>query len=580
MSGEKAIMSGNEAIARGAYEAGVKVAAGYPGTPSTEILENLVKYKDAGIYCEWSVNEKVALEVAAGASLAGVRAMVTMKHVGLNVASDPLMTLSYTGVGAGLLVVVADDPGMYSSQNEQDTRNYAKFAKIPILEPSDSQEAKEFVKLGLEISERFDTPVILRSSTRVSHSRSVVLLGERVEVVREPDIDPQKYVMIPLHARRRRVALEERLEKLKELSNSIECNVLIEGGDELGIIADGVAYQYAAEVFPEATFLKLGMPYPFPDDLVLKLASKVKRVMVVEELDPFIEEQVRALGIDVIGKDLIPRVGELNPDILERVRAKLEGREVEEDRSEPLDLPPRPPVMCPGCPHRGLFYALSRFKPIVTGDIGCYTLAVLPPLQMMHTCICMGAGISMAHGMERAGLKKVVGVIGDSTFFHSGMTGLLDIAYNKGRSTIIILDNRTTAMTGHQDHPGTGLTLMGEPTAEASPEAIARAYGIKRVRTVDPYDLEGTIKVLEEELNADEPSVIVSRRPCILVDRSQIGEPYRVDREKCRMCKACLKLGCPAIELSPSDGSIGINPLLCTGCGLCAQVCKFGAIGR
>jgi indolepyruvate ferredoxin oxidoreductase alpha subunit len=582
----RVLLSGNEAIARGAYEAGVTVAAGYPGTPSSEILENLVKYKDVGIYCEWSTNEKVALEVAAGAAIAGARAIATMKHVGLNVAADPLMTLAYTGIKGGLLVVVADDPGMHSSQNEQDSRNYARFAKVPLLEPSDSQEAKDFVRLGLEISERFDTPVILRSSTRVSHSKGVVVLGERVENPNEVSFEktPQKYVMVPLNARKRRVRLGEKLKELSEFVNSVECNRLIEGSKELGVITSGVSYQYVAETFPEATILKLGMSFPFPDGLILELASKVERVLVVEELDDFLEEHVRSLGVDVIGKGLVPYIGELNLDILEAVKASLEGRESPKTGDTPsvkFDLPPRPPVMCPGCPHRGLFYALRRFKPVVTGDIGCYSLSVFPPLEMMDTIICMGAGISAAHGMDKAGLeRRIVGVIGDSTFFHSGITGLLDIAYNKGVSTIIVLDNRTTAMTGHQEHPGTGKTLMGEPTQETSVEEIARACGIKRVRTVDPYDLKATEKVIGEELEAEEASVIVSRRPCVLICRDGWGEPYRVDPEICRMCQRCLGLGCPAIELAPEGESIRINELLCIGCGMCEQVCTFNAIVR
>ncbi len=580
----KILLSGNESIARGAYEAGVTVAAGYPGTPSTEILENLVKYKDSGIYCEWAPNEKVALEMAAGAAMAGARAMATMKHVGLNVAADPFMTLAYTGIKGGLLVVVADDPGMYSSQNEQDSRNYARFAKVPLLEPSDSQEAKEFVKLGLEISERFDIPVILRSSTRISHSKSVVTLGRReerkVEIAFEKN--PQKYVTVPIYARRMRVRLDEKFKRLSQFVNTVECNRIIEGSDKLGIITSGVAYQYVAEIFPDASILKLGMSFPFPDKLILDFASRVEKVLVIEELDDFLEEHVKALGIKAIGKELVPRIGELNPDILESVRAKLEGREAEvQSRSEEFDLPPRPPVMCPGCPHRGVFYALRRFKPVVVGDIGCYSLAVFPPLEMLDTIICMGAGISAAHGMDKAGAKgNIVGVLGDSTFFHSGITGLLDIAYNKGKSTIIVLDNRTTAMTGHQVHPGTGETLMGEKTQEVLVEDIARALGIRRIRTIDPYDLKETERILGEEINSDEASVVVSRRTCALLCRDQWEEPYRIDPELCRMCRRCLNLGCPAIELTPDGNSIRINELLCIGCGMCEQVCPFKAIVR
>jgi len=574
------VLSGNEAIARGAYESGVVVAAGYPGTPSTEILENLARYGE--VYCEWAPNEKVALEVAAGACWTGVRAIATMKHVGLNVAADPLMTLSYTGVRGGLVVVVADDPGMYSSQNEQDSRNYAKFAKVPLLEPSDSQEAKDFVGIALEISERFDTPVLLRSTTRLSHSRGVVTLGER-KAPSTPSFekDPQKLVMLPLYARGRRRAIEDRIAPLREFSEAFPHNRIIWRDRRVGVIASGVCYQYAEEVFPDASILKLGMTYPFPDGLIRKFAEEVEEVLVVEELDPFLEEHIRSLGIRAKGREYFPGIGELGPDRVLEGRMRWEGKPVPEHRQEP-DLPPRPPVMCPGCPHRGIFYVLSKMDVVITGDIGCYTLAVFPPLNAMDTLICMGAGISASMGMVKAGLEKpIVGVVGDSTFFHSGMTGLLDIAYNRGKVTIVVLDNRTTAMTGHQDHPGTGRTLMGEETREARIEEIARAFGISRVRVVDPYELEEIERVLREEVASSEASVVVSRKPCMLLTKDR-NLPYRVDPEVCTGCRRCLRLGCPALEKVEEDKEVKvrIDPLLCTGCGLCAQVCRFGAIGR
>ncbi|HID11968.1 MAG TPA: indolepyruvate ferredoxin oxidoreductase subunit alpha [Candidatus Latescibacteria bacterium] len=574
------VLLGNEAIARGAYEAGVAVAAGYPGTPSTEILENLARYGE--IYCEWAPNEKVALEVAAGACWTGVRAIATMKHVGLNVAADPLMTLSYTGVRGGLVVVVADDPGMYSSQNEQDSRNYAKFAKVPLLEPSDSQEAKDFVGIALEISERFDTPVLLRSTTRLSHSRGVVALDER-KAPPAPSFkkDPQKLVMLPLYARGRRRAMEERIAPLREFSEAFPHNRIIWRDRRVGVIASGVCYQYAEEVFPDASILKLGMTYPFPDGLIMKFAEEVEEVLVVEELDPFLEEHIRSLGIRAKGREYFPGVGELDPDRVLDGRLRWEGRPVLERPQEP-GLPPRPPVMCPGCPHRGVFYVLSGMDVVITGDIGCYTLAVFPPLNAMDTLICMGAGISASMGMAKAGLEKpVVGVIGDSTFFHSGMTGLLDIAYNEGNVTIVVLDNRTTAMTGHQDHPGTGITLTGEETREARIEEVVRAFGIPRVRVVDPYNLEETRQILKEEVAAPEASAVISRRPCVLLHR-EYGPPYLVDPDLCTGCRRCLRLGCPALERvgRGREVKVRIDPLLCTGCGLCAQVCRFDAIGR
>jgi len=578
------LLSGNEAIARGAYEAGVKVAVGYPGTPSPEILEAVVNDKPE-IYCEWSPNEKVAFEVAAGAAMAGARSICTMKHVGLNVAADPLMTLAYLGVEGGFVACVADDPGMHSSQNEQDTRNYARFAKIPILEPADSQEAKDFLKLGLEISEQFQTPVILRTTTRVSHSRSLVELSDRKG--REKAVgfekNPPRFVPIPLWARAMRVRVEERLEKLRKAAETSPANRIEWRGRELGIVTASISYQYVREVWPEASVLKLGWSYPYPDGLMKEFAAGVKNVLVVEELDDFLEEHMKAIGIACKGREWVPGIGELSTGRLKGVRAKMEDRPATQVKpfEQASDLPARPPVLCPGCPHRGIFYALSKHDVVVTGDIGCYSLGVFPPLSRIDTILCMGGGISMAHGMDKAGEpKKVVGIVGDSTFFHSGITGLMDIAYNKGVSTIIVVDNRTTAMTGHQDHPGTGMTLMGEPTVAVSIEGIGRACGFKRVRTVNPYNTKETLAAVEEELAAAEPSLIVSKAPCPLHQRKRVGKLRTIDAATCKKCGACLKVGCPAIE-SKGKGEVPvINPLLCSGCGVCQQLCKFAAIAE
>ena len=585
MKNQKELLSGNEAIARGAYESGVNFAAGYPGTPSSEILENIVNYP--GIYAEWSVNEKVALESAAGASWAGARCIVTMKHVGLNVASDPLMTLPYVGVKGGLVIVVADDPSMHSSQNEQDSRNYAKFAKVPLLEPSDSQEAKDFVKIGIEISEKYDIPVILRSTTRISHSKGIVKLGTREENPHKIHFEknPQKYVTVPAYARVMRVKLEEKIKKLKKLTNRIGVNKIILNNKKLGIITGSISYQYAREVFPDASFLKLGMSYPFPDELIRKFASLVKKLVVIEELDPILEEHIRSLGIKVIGKEVIPDIGELNVDIIEEAKLKLSGKKIVKKKvlKKLPDLPKRPPVLCPGCPHRGIFYALKKCNVSVVGDIGCYSLATYPPLESLDSILCMGAGISACHGMDKVGYKNVVGVLGDSTFFHSGMTSLLDIAYNKGASTIIILDNKTTAMTGHQHHPGTGKTIKDEETVHISIGEIARAFGIKRVREVNPYNVEETYKVLKEEISSDEPSVIITTEPCILNVRGVEVEPCYIDADLCVGCGACLKVGCPALEkvlITDKKFNVQINTVLCTGCEICCQVCKVNAIKK
>lgn len=574
------LMSGNEAIARGAYEAGVTVGAGYPGTPSTEILENLAKYKPE-VYCEWSPNEKVAFEVATGASIAGARSIVTMKHVGLNVAADPLMTLSYISVEGGFVACVADDPGMHSSQNEQDSRNYARFAKVPLFEPSDSQEAKDFLKLAIEISEKYKTPAILRSTTRVSHSRSLVFWEDRAGSQKNIGLvkDPPRFVPIPVWGRPMRERLEERLGLLKKEAEASVANRIEWRDRSLGIVTASIAYQYVREVWPDASVLKLGFSYPFPDALIREFASGVERVLIVEELDDILEQHVRSLSIACQGREFVPGIMELSADRLQATRAKLEGREPPRDE-KPLfydELPPRPPVLCPGCPHRGIFYALGKHDIVVTGDIGCYSLGAFKPLDRMDTILCMGGGVSMAHGLEKAGEpRKVVGVVGDSTFFHSGITGLLDIAYNSGSSTILVLDNRTTAMTGHQDHPGTGRTLQGEVTKAISIENIGRACGIERVSVVNPYDLESTLKAISEEMNADEPSLIVSRAPCPLRERRRVGAVRKIDSEACKGCKLCLKLACPAIEL---HGDIPqINEIFCAGCGICEQVCPAEAI--
>ena len=575
------LLSGNEAIARGAWEGGVRTAFGYPGTPSTEILENLVKYTDPRVYCEWSPNEKVAMEAAVGASLGGARTIVTMKCVGLNVAADPLMTLAYIGTEGGLVLVVADDPGMHSSQTEQDTRQYARLAHIPVLEPSDSQEAKEFMKYGLELSEKFRLPVILRSTTRVSHSRSQVEECPRVEstMARGFIQEPSRHCPLPLWGRPMRRELQRKVEELSQVASQSPLNRIEEGDPSLGIICSSIAYQYVKEVFPEASVLKLGFAYPFPDELIRKFASQVKKVLVVEELDEFLEEHVKALGIACDGHNLVPVCGELSVEALRIVRQKLDGTPapVNASRYALETLPARPPVFCPGCPHRGLFFALTKFDVVVTGDIGCYSLAVFPPLSRTDVILCMGGGISVAHGLEKAGeQKKIVGVVGDSTFFHSGITGLTDMVYNKGTSVVVVVDNRTTAMTGHQDHPGTGRTLMGEETYEASITDFGKACGVKRIRVVNPYKLQECIDVLKEELEAPEPSLVISRAPCPLKKRQAVGTLRAIDPAKCKKCRSCLKLGCPALE--SANGVIRINPLMCAGCGSCQELCHFGAI--
>jgi len=581
-------MSGNEAIARGLYEAGVRFAAAYPGTPSTEIMEEYSRYE--GVYAEWSPNEKVALEVAIGAALAGEKAVAIMKHVGVNVAADPLFTVSYTGTNGALVIVTADDPSLHSSQNEQDNRNYAKFSKIPMVEPADAQEAKEFIKLAFEISEKFDTPVFLRTTTRVSHSKSVVSPVDPLPYKDKTEItyNAAKYVMVPANARIRRVEVEKRIQLLKSFAENFSENKMEINNPDIGIITAGMPYNYAKDVFPDYSYLKLGMVYPLPEKLIRDFAARVKNIYVVEELDPFLEEQIKAMGIKVTGKEIFPYTNEFDPGIIQNAINKL---------NKPVNLPaksvpPRPPNLCPGCPHRGLFYTLNKLKVFVTGDIGCYTLSFLKPLEGLHSTICMGASIGMAHGMSKAlqekGKGKIVGVIGDSTFIHSGITPLLNMAYNKSNAVIIICDNSTTAMTGMQEHPATGYTLLGEETTKLDLKVLVAALGIKNIRVVDPYDLKTTRAVIKEELAKDGPSVVISQRPCVLFKRTKAKpqKPLHVDPEKCTGCKVCLGLGCPPIswkkmekkEGSKREGIAFIDENLCNGCGLCLQLCKFGAI--
>ena len=584
---KRAILSGNEAIARGAFEAGVLVAAAYPGTPSTEILESLAPYP--GVDASWAPNEKVALEVGIGACFAGARALVTMKHVGVNVAADPLFTLSYTGVRGGLVLVTADDPELHSSQNEQDNRNYARFAKMPMLEPADSQEALDFTRLGFSVSERFDTPVFLRTTTRISHSKSIVTLGERTEGLPAPSLErnPPKFVMLPGNARKRHVVVEQRLKEMEEWACDQPFNRIEEGEGEIGVITAGIAYQYAREALPEATILKLGMVHPLPRRLIRSFAARFKTLYVIEELDPVIEEQVRAMGIAVEGKERFPICGELTPGRITRSLGRADA--TAESIAAAETLPNRPPNMCPGCPHRGVFYALNREKAFVAGDIGCYTLGFMPPLSAMDTCICMGASIGNATGLGKAlpenEREKVVAVIGDSTFLHTGINGLMDMVYNRGTGTVIVLDNRITGMTGRQENPASGFTLQGESTHEVDLEALCRAVGVRHVSVIDPYELEATREVIRREMARPEPSVIITRRPCMLIKRDVIDrkQPLFVDAKRCSACKACLKLGCPAIEWhqdSEGKGEARVNRLLCVGCGICQQVCKFGAFGE
>lgn len=575
-----AILSGNEAIARGFYEAGGLFAAAYPGTPSTEILENISSYKE--IHVQWAPNEKVALEVVGGASLGGVRVLAAMKHVGLNVAADPLFSLSYMGVNGGMIIVTADDPAMHSSQNEQDNRWFARAAKIPMLEPSDSQEAKDFTKIGLELSEKYDTPILLRTTTRINHSKSIVFLNNRIEVARKKYVkDTAKNVLLPANARKKHVLVEKRLELLENYGADCPLNRIEWADKSLGIVTSGISYQYAKEVFPDASVLKLGLTFPIPKKLIRDFANQVKKLYVIEELDPILEEQIAAMGIKIVGKEFLPIMGEFS----QRVVNQSFARSVQPEKSvlEDVNLPPRPPVLCPGCSHRGVFYAFKKLKLTVTGDIGCYTLGALPPLNSMDTCLCMGASVGFAEGLEKATgdeLKgKVIGVIGDSTFFHSGITGLIDIVYNQGKTKICILDNHITAMTGHQEHPGSGLSLRRQPAPKVQIEAVCRAAGVNRIIKIDPYNLNETIALLKKEMQIDEPSVIIADAPCIIRDRIKFSEPYFVDAEICTQCGMCHRVGCPAIE-KDEQGKTKINALLCIGCDICRQVCKPGAIQK
>lgn len=569
-------MLGNEAVARGLYEAGVVLVSSYPGTPSTEITEAAAKYDE--VYAEWAPNEKVALEVALGAALGGGRSFCGMKHVGLNVAADPLFITSYVGINAGMVIGVADDPGMHSSQNEQDSRHYAEAAKLPMLEPSDSEECLEFTKLAYDYSERFDTPFILRLNTRVSHSQSPVEQSERVEHELKPyEKDAAKHVMMPANARPRHIEVEKRLATLEKFAEECEFNREIDNATELGIITSGPSFNYALEVFgASASYLKLGLVFPFADGLLRRFCAKHKRVIVIEELDPFIETHCRALGLSVDGKELLGNIGEFSQELLAE---KLLGKKPE-FRVLDENIPVRPPVLCPGCPHRGLFFVLRKLGVTVSGDIGCYTLGAAAPLSAMDTCLCMGASVSALHGFNkvRGESNKSVAVIGDSTFMHSGMTGLANITYNKGNSTVIILDNSITGMTGHQQNPCTGYTLKGEAVHGIMLENIARAVGVapEHIRITDPNDLENTERVIKEELDADLPSVIICRRPCALLKYVKHNPPLKVDAAKCVGCRACMKVGCPCISI---DGvKAKIDATLCVGCGLCPQLCCRGAI--
>ena len=570
----KQLMLGNAAVARGLYEAGCSVASSYPGTPSTEITEEAAKY-DA-IYCEWAPNEKVAMETAFGACLAGKRSFCGMKHVGLNVAADPLFTISYTGVNAGMVIAVADDAGMHSSQNEQDSRHYAIAAKVPMLEPSDSAEALAFAKRAYEISEEFDTPVILKMCTRVSHSQSLVELGERTEVEKPYEKNIAKYVMMPGNAIRRHPVVEERTRKLTEFAETCDLNRVEMGGTSMGVITSSTSYQYVKEVFGDSvSVLKLGMVNPLPVKLILDFASKVDKLVVVEELDSIIEDHCRKLGLKVWGKNVLPLEGEFSQNL---AASKLGGT-VHTGKTLEDAIPPRPPVMCAGCPHRGLFYTLNKNKCTVLGDIGCYTLGAVAPLSAMDMTLCMGGSISGIHGFNKARGEetegKTVAVIGDSTFMHSGMTGLANIAYNQSNSTVIILDNSITGMTGHQQNPTTGYNIKGDPAGKIDLESLCKAMGFNRVRVVDPYDLKACDQAVKEELAANEPSVIISRRPCALLKYVKHNAPLAVNKDKCIGCKSCMKIGCPAISIK--EGKAWVDNTLCVGCGVCEQLCPVGA---
>jgi indolepyruvate ferredoxin oxidoreductase alpha subunit len=595
---KRILLSGNEAIARGCFEAGCGFATGYPGTPSTEILENIADYE--GISANWAVNEKVALETASGACLAGARSIVTMKHVGLNVASDPLMTLAYTGVGAGLVVVSADDPGIHSSQNEQDNRWYALMAKIPMLEPSDSEEARIFTKKAFEISELFDLPVLLRVTTRISHSKTVVHPGEPEAVKKStyPEKAIEKYVMVPANARKARLSLEDRFHKLVRFSEQCALNTVESGSTDYGIITSGISYQYVKEVMPDANILKLVLTNPLPLNLIKAFVERFKKILIVEELDPYIEMQIRHISASIHGKDFIPSISELSPEKVREGIIKFTGgtnAPVPHSGSPAPDVIRRPPILCPGCPHRGLFYQLGKQRTFIAGDIGCYTLAYDEPLKAVHTCLDMGAGIGQAMGIEQVmpkGGKKPVAVIGDSTFLHSGMTALLNVVYNKSNILVVILDNRTTAMTGAQANPLSGTDIHGNPSPDISLEQIVSALGVKWVRTVNPYETKPLEKTIKESIAYDGPAVIITKAPCVLLPefKKSRPKPYTVKTDLCTGCTICLNIDCPSLWWEPAEvkaagkkrakGIAYIDPVSCTGCGLCADVCSFEAIVR
>lgn len=575
----KAVLTGNEAIARGAHEFGCRVAAAYPGTPSTEILENVVKYPE--IYCEWSTNEKVAVEVAMGGSFAGVRSLSAMKHVGLNVAADPFFSLGYIGSTGGIIIITADDPSMHSSQNEQDNRHYGIAAKMPILEPSNSQECKDFMGAGFALSEEYDTPVLLRVTTRISHTQGVVELGEPI-VAPVLGFTSQftKQNLLPMNARVLHKKVEERLVRLAAYAETSPLNKMVINDRKHGFIASSVAFCYAREAFPDWSYFKLGMSFPLPEKLIRSFAEQVDELFIIEELDPILEQQIKAMGIKCHGKDRLPLLYEFNPDV---VKLGIEQKEKPAAVNIPFAVPPRPPVLCPGCPHRGVYYTLSRIKNVIsTGDIGCYTLGALPPLNAMDTCIDMGASITAAIGIDKGRNFKegdnrpIVATIGDSTFLHSGITGLIDAVYNGANITVIILDNRITAMTGHQQNPGTGFTLMGKPSPKVNLEAVVKACSCDHVQVADPLNLEAFRKSLDEAIAHMGTSVIIAQSPCVLIDKKVWRKPLVVDDSKCTKCKACLKISCPAISMD--DEGSHIDPLLCTGCGACWQVCKFDSI--
>ena len=572
---KKVIMLGNEAIARGAYEAGVKVSAAYPGTPSTEISEYLVQYKD-DLYCEWSPNEKVATEVAVGASIAGTRAMSCMKHVGFNVAADPAYSVSYMGVNGGLVIIVADDPGLYSSQNEQDTRMVARAAQLPVIEPSDSSEAKEYIKMAFELSEQFDRPIVYRTTTRLAHSQGLVTLEDRKVPEDKPyEKDIRKTVMMPGNAKLRHIEIEKRNKELAEAANTLPINRVEMNDTKIGVITSGIPYQYVKEALPNASVCKLGLVKPLPRKMIEDFASKVDKLYIVEELDPVIEEQVKSWGIECVGKDIFTVQGEYSANM---IRERILGETLEID--QPAAVPGRPPILCPGCPHRSVYYTLKKLKMHAAGDIGCYTLGAVAPLSVVDTTMCMGSSISTLHGMEKAKgkeyIKNWVAVIGESTFLHTGVNSLMNMVYNQATGTVMILDNSTTGMTGHQDHAATGKTLMGDPTYAIDIPGLCRAMGIKNVVEVNAFDIETLEKTIREEVAKDEVSVIITKSPCVLLSKEK--KPlYTAHSDKCKKCGMCMKPGCPAMTKN-ADGTVYIDDTMCTGCGLCEKLCKFNAI--